>query len=300
MRRGWIGSGDHKRAFCESFVETHRRFRPQDIVWPDLDAENLRRLSALPVWNEAVRTEAETAVKVQTLGAEEADPMLAKAIALQGYEEGRHAEILRLLTRRYDIPVDAFDAPPPPKNPRWEFVSTGYGECIDAFFAFGLFAIGKRSSYLPAALIDIFDPIMQEEARHILFVINWVAYLRARSRLLVRPLFDLRRFWVLGKQLAEHARHALRVGGRGSTQEGFTMTSHFVFEDLSARSFLELCLAENDRRLEPYDSRLLRPRLVPSAARAAVRLLPRSRTSGSRETMAVSVPVSERRAPWPG
>lgn len=279
MRRGWIGSDEHKRAFCRSFVDTHVPFRPEDIAWPDLDAESLARLSAFPIWNEAVRTEAETALKVQTLGAFEPDPILAEAISLQGYEEGRHAEILRRLTRRYGIAVDAFPAPRPPRNPRWEFVSTGYGECIDSFFAFGLFAIGRRSEYFPKPFIEIFEPIMQEEARHILFVVNWVAYLRARAPWIARPAFDARRLWTLAGQLAEHARHALRVGGERS-QEGFMMTSHGAFEDLSARSFLELCLSENDRRLSSYDERLLRPRLVPGAVRLALRFVPRRSPNG--------------------
>jgi hypothetical protein len=281
-RRGWIGSDEHKRAFCRSFVETHVPFRPENIAWPDLDSESLSRLKAFPIWNEAVRTEAETALKVQTLGAFEPDRLLAEAISLQGYEEGRHAEILRRLTLRYGIAVDAFPPPRPPRNPRWEFVSTGYGECIDSFFAFGMFAIGRRSQYFPQALIDLFEPIMQEEARHILFVVNWVAYLRARVPWIVRPAFDARRVWTLAGQLAEHARHALRVGGKGS-QEGFTMTSHGTFEELSARSFLELCLSENDRRLSSYDERLLRPRLVPGAVRLALRFVPGG-SSGGGET----------------
>lgn len=301
--RGWIGSDEHKQVFCRSFVDTHRPFRPADIVWPELDPEGLLRLSGLPIWNEAVRTEAETALKVQTLGRVELDPILAEAIALQGYEEGRHAEILRLLTAQYGIAVTPFDAPRPPRNPVWEFVSTGYGECIDSFFAFGLFAIGRRSQYFPAPLIDIFEPIMQEEARHILFVVNWVAYLRARAPWIARPFFDARRLWTLGGQLVEHARHALRVGSdNGGSQEGFTMTSASAFEDLSARTFLELCLSENQRRLEPYDPRLLRPRLVPAAARFALKFIPKSSNKNAKEAAPAgkpSPPPAKRSTAWP-
>ena len=295
-RGGWIGSDEHKRAFCRSFVETHRPFRPDDIAWPELDAESARRLAALPIWNEAVRTEAETALKVQTLGDVEADPTLAEAIALQGYEEGRHAEILRRLTTRYGIAVGDFPAPARPKQPKWAFVSTGYGECIDSFFAFGLFAIGRRSLYLPAFFIDLFEPIMQEEARHILFVVNWVAYLRARTPLPLRPGFDARFLWTLGGQLVEHARNALRFGSGAASQEGFTMASHSALEELSARSFLELCLSENDRRLASYDPRLIRPRLVPSAVRLALRFMPSGSGGGAPSVEATDAAPRKRRS----
>ena len=294
-RGGWIGSDEHKRAFCRSFVDSHRPFRPEGVAWPDLDAVGRERLAALPIWNEAVRTEAETALKVQTLGTIEPDPILAEAIALQGYEEGRHAEILRRLTERYGIAVDAFPAPRPPKSPRWAFVSTGYGECIDSFFAFGLFAIGRRSQYFPAPLIDVFEPIMQEEARHILFVVNWVAYLRARTPWALRPGFDARFLWALGGQLVEHARNAFRFGGGGS-QQGFTMASHSAFEDLSVRSFLELCLAENERRLEPYDARLPRPRLVPAAVRTALRFIRDGKSGRTAIAEAADAPSQNRRS----
>jgi len=273
MKDRFIGSEEHKRLFCETFIETHRPFEPADIRWPPLEAESLERLKALPVWDEAVRTEAETALKVQTLGAQEPDPVLAKAIALQGYEEGRHAAILTLLTRHYGIVVRPFPAPRPPADPVWAFLSTGYGECLDSFFAFGLFAIARRSEYFPTALTDIFDPILQEEARHILFIVNWAAYLRAREPVAARPAWELRRMWTIAAQLAEHIRQGLRVGGRDAgAQEGFTMNARSAFEDLSARDFLEVCLEENDRRLAPYDARLLRPTFVPAGVRLALRL----------------------------
>lgn len=271
-----IGSEAHKELFCQGFIATHRRFEPAQIAWPALSVEELRRLKGLPVWSEAARTEAETAFKVEALGRSEPDPLLAEAIALQGYEESRHAALLRRLTEHYGIEVAPFDLPPPPRDPRWTFLSVGYGECIDSFFAFGLFEIGRRADFLPDALISIFETVVQEEARHILFLVNWSAYLRRRSRALVRPLFDARRAWVVAGQIVEHARHALSFGNGGS-QEGFEMASHEELGDLSAREFLELCLSENDRRLAPYDARLLRPRLVPGAVRAALRLLPGGR-----------------------
>ncbi|HEY4230170.1 MAG TPA: ferritin-like domain-containing protein [Thermoanaerobaculia bacterium] len=294
-----IGSEEHKALFCREFVATHIPFEPARIQWPELDAESLGRLKALPIWNEAVQTEAETALKVQTLGKSEPDPVLAEAIALQGYEEGRHAAVLRLLTTHYGIPVKPFDEPRPPERPVWAFLSTGYGECLDSFFAFGLFALGKRSRYFPMELIDVFDPIMQEEARHILFVVNWAAYLRARAGLAGRPAFDARRAWIVWQQLVGHARQALRTS-RGdadtdSAGAGFTMNSHSVFGDVTARSFLELCLSENDRRLSLYDSRLLRPKMVPSAVRLALRFLPKNGAGAHEGDETPAEPLADRR-----
>jgi hypothetical protein len=278
-----VGSEDHKRLFCETFIQTHDPFRPSEIRWPEMDAESLARLKALPVWNEAARTEAATAVKVQALGREETDPLLGEAIRLQGFEEGRHAEVIGLLTRHYGIAVAPYPEPKVPINPTWTFLRTGYGECLDSFFAFGLFQIGARSKLFPDKLIEVFGTIMQEEARHILFIVNWAAYLRARRPFALRPVFDVRRAWNIAAQAFDRVRGAMQMSGSGgaSSQDGFTLKSHSAMEKLSLRSFLELCLAENERRFAPYDSRLLRPNLVPGTVRTLVRFLPGRKEGGS-------------------
>jgi hypothetical protein len=278
-----IGSPEHKALFCRVFIETHDPFKPEEIAWPDLTAEERGRLASLPVWNEAARTEAATAVKVQALGRTETDPVLAEAIALQGHEEARHADVIQRLTRRYDIAVKPFPEPEVPKDPTWAFLRTGYGECLDSFFAFGLFSLGRDSGLFPSKIVAIFDTIMQEEARHILFIVNWAAYLRAQQPLPLRPAFDARRAWNVAAQAFDRVKGGMQMakssGGESKpeSQDGFTLGSHSSFSDLSLRAFLILCLAENERRFEPYDPRLLRPVLVPGAVKALLKVLPRGK-----------------------
>src|SRR5262252_7686986 len=275
-----LGSEEHKKLLCRTFIDTHDPFKPVEIQWPDLDAEGLARLKAMPVWNEATRTEAATAVKVQSLGDTEKDPLLAEAISLQGYEEGRHAEVLQLLTKHYGIPVTPFPPPEVPKDPTLAFLRTGYGECLDSFFAFGLFRLGVDAEIFPKALTDVFDQIMQEEARHILFIVNWAAYLRARRPVLLRPAFDrLKGALAMAGGDDEKNDEKKSESGRDESQDGFTLKTHSIFGDFSLRSFLQTCLAENDRRLSLYDPRLLRPMLVPSVVRAMIRVLPRKKSS---------------------
>jgi len=61
---------------------------------------------------------------------------------------------------------------------------------------------------------------------------------------------------------------------RGMGDGDFTLKGHeAILPDLSPRDFLQLCMQENERRLSPYDRRLLRPRLVPAIAKTVMRFL---------------------------
>ncbi|MBI5202581.1 MAG: ferritin-like domain-containing protein [Elusimicrobia bacterium] len=272
-----IGSDEHKRLLCRFFVESHDPYVPTKLPWPDLDDSVKARLKALPIWDEAVATEAETALKVVTLGQVEPDPVMAEAIAMQGYEEERHAEVLRLLTQKYGIPVQERAAPVKPRNAEWSFMRVGYGECFDSFFAFGLFALARDSGFFPPSLVKLFEPIMQEEARHILFHVNWIAFKRARKPALMRPAYLFQRGLAIYLQIFGRVKTAVRVGAsaNGASQDNFAMTSAQSFGDVTMRGFLETCLAENDKRLAPYDARLLRPALAPTIARAILAVAPK-------------------------
>jgi hypothetical protein len=56
--------------------------------------------------------------------------------------------------------------------------------------------------------------------------------------------------------------------------KNFAMTgSHHLGIDLDFKRVAAICLEENDRRLAPYDSRLIRPRFVSALARLAMRFM---------------------------
>ncbi|MBI3801867.1 MAG: ferritin-like domain-containing protein [Deltaproteobacteria bacterium] len=268
-----IGSERHKELFCREFIDTHLPYDVAALRWPVLDEASLARLCALPFWQEAVSTESATAAKVQAQARLERDALMHEAVALQGYEEERHSQLLQSLLTHYDIGVSLPPSPPLPTDIEWAFLRTEYGECFDSFFAFGLFAIAKDSGFFPAELVTRFEPIMQEEARHILFFVNWLAYRRAQLPWWQRPALAGR--CLLGMTLQVWSRIQT---ARGVGDGDFTLKGHESIDtDLSPRDFLHLCLQENERRLKRYDPYLLRPQLVPTLAKAVCRVLPKRR-----------------------
>jgi hypothetical protein len=56
----------------------------------------------------------------------------------------------------------------------------------------------------------------------------------------------------------------------GSQDHNFTVNgAKSVGDDIDVAELIELCLAENERRMRLYDRRLLRPFAVPALARLA-------------------------------
>ncbi|HEU5443766.1 MAG TPA: ferritin-like domain-containing protein, partial [Steroidobacteraceae bacterium] len=275
-----VGSAEHRRLLGQFFLESHVEYVPEQMRWPALAEEELARLRSLPFWQEAVSTENVTSNTVAAAAALESDPLVRKAIELQGFEEMRHARLLLALTSHYRI---AIESPPrfTPRSLESDFLFAGFGECFDSFFAFGLFALARESGFFPPALVKVFEPVMQEEARHILFFVNWVKYRRSQLPLWRRPLFRLRCARIILKQVASRVKTARSMGkpqpaGAGSS-ENFTLTAHQdLGTEVTLHRLLGLCLTENERRMAEYDARLKRPRLVPGIARVLFRLIPAS------------------------
>jgi hypothetical protein len=267
------GSEQHKTLFCRTLLDTFNPYKPAVIDWPELDPPARARLVSLPIWDIAVQTEERARLNVASYAADAADPLLRKAIELNAFEEGRHKHVLSNLVAAYGIAL----APEPEYSVRgdreWAFMVTGYSECIDSFFAFGLFESAKRSGFFPPALVDTFEPVIQEEARHILFFVNWAAWHRRTMPLWRRPFFELKVLAVWLFLVWERIGIARDVGN-GTQDNNFTVTgAKSVGDDINLAQLLDLCLAENDRRMNLYDRRLLRPFAVPAVAKLARRFM---------------------------
>jgi hypothetical protein len=268
-----FGSEAHKTLFCRTLLDTFNPYKPAVIDWPKLDAETRDRLVSLPIWDIAVQTEGRARLNVASYAAITPDPLLRKAIQLNAFEEGRHKHVLSNLVAAYGIEL----APEPEYvlrgDPEWAFMVTGYSECIDSFFAFGLFESAKRSGFFPPELVDTFEPVIQEEGRHILFFVNWAAWYRRTMPFWRRPFFELKVMAVWLFLIWERIGIARDVGS-GVQDNNFTVTgAKAVGDDIDVAELIDMCLAENERRMSLYDRRLLRPRLVPALARLARRFM---------------------------
>lgn len=273
QKRMQVGSDEHRTTFCRMLLDTFNPYKPAVIDWPQLDAEARDRLVGLPIWDIAVQTEGRARHNVASYAARVSDPLLKKAIELNAFEEGRHKHVLSNLVSAYGIEL----APEPPyvapKDREWAFMVTGFSECIDSFFAFGLFELAKRSGFFPAALVDTFEPVIQEEARHIIFFANWVAWHRNTMGLTRRLYFELKVLAVWAFLIWERISIARNVGN-GVQDNNFTVTGASVAgADIKAAELMQICLAENDRRMASYDPRLLRPTTVPALVRLAARFM---------------------------
>jgi len=269
-----IGSDLHKQATCQMFLETFNPYKPTIIDWPKLDPEARARLISLPIWDIAVQTEGKARQRMLAYAESLSDPSWRGTIAQNGWEEGRHKLVLSNLVAAYGIELAPEPQYPVPRDPEWAYLVTGYSECIDSFFAFGLFETARRSGFFPPELVDTFEPVMQEECRHILLFANWVAWQRRQLSLPRRIWFELRiaAVWVfLGLERISIAR---QVDGAKDTavDNNFTITGAKSVSavDISVTELMGMCLTENDRRFSGYDPRLLRPTTTPGLVRFAL------------------------------
>jgi len=266
-----LGSLAHKELFCHSFLNTHLEYEPASLPWPTLDEQSLERLRGIPYWQEALMTEREAGVMVTAFAQTIEDPLIRAAIALQGQEETRHARLVEFLIDHYQIKISEPSYPTVPPDIKTAFIDFGFAECLDSFFAFGMFGIARQAQYLPASMFNIFDPILYEEARHIVFFINWVTYLQCQSGR--SPLGrGIQALWHYGRAIQK----LLAAFGNAENEDGegqpFTATKagHFM-DDLTPAIFFDLTLQENEKRMAPFDPQLLRPLLLPRLSRLARR-----------------------------
>jgi hypothetical protein len=274
------GSGDdgRKAMFSRMLLDTFNPYKPAVIEWPRLDDEARGRLTALPIWDIAVQTEGRARLRILSYARRIEDKLLREAFELMAFEEGRHKEVLSHLVRAYGIELQSEPEYVEPRDPEWGFMVTGYSECIDSFFAFGLFELARRSGFFPPALVETFEPVIQEEGRHILFFVNWIAWHRRTMPLWRRPWFFCKTMAVWAFLIRERIGLARDVSAGDKEDANFTVQgAEAVGGEIDTAELMDICLAENDRRLAGYDARLSRPTTVPRFVRVGRRFMRRKR-----------------------
>ncbi|WP_375498883.1 ferritin-like domain-containing protein [uncultured Nostoc sp.] len=265
-----LGSVEHKELFCQSFMESYREYEPENLPWPDLDDTALTLLRSIPFWDKALDAERQAGAIVSGYAVMVNDPILQKTIALQGKEELRHARLLQTLIDRYDIQIPERQPIEVPQNIEPIFTRFGFEECLDTFFAYGLFAIARETNVFPESIFTIFDPIIDEETRHIVFFVN-CTYTQIHRVQGFTPLRSIKTLWHYGKALS----NLIAVFGNDDpSKTGFAVTGTDIFiKDLTIEKFLSICLSENQRHMSKYDPQLLQPQLLPRLASIALRIL---------------------------
>ncbi|GAC1313234.1 MAG: hypothetical protein NVSMB21_24340 [Vulcanimicrobiaceae bacterium] len=272
------GSQAHKTLFCQSFIETHRQFEPADLPWPTLDADSIDRLASIPFWSVALAAERNAGAMVSAYAQTVTDPAIRAALALQGHEEMRHARLLETMLAHYGVVVAERGAPHVACSER-AFIDFGYEECIDSFLGMGIFGLARRVQFLIPALTDIFEVVLVEEARHVTFFVNWIAYERIRrgrgSGLFTGFSTALGYGRAVRRMVATFASPVR--DGRRSRGVRDASPACSILEDVTWRSFLRSCVDEHERYMRAMPPGLKRPSVLPQLARFALGMPSRRR-----------------------
>jgi hypothetical protein len=266
-----IGSSEHKELFCRSFIESHRPYEPQDLPWPALDEISLARLHAIPVWTMALEVETGAGFMLSAFAKAEPDALVRQALELQGYEEDRHGRILQCMIERYGL--DVSPQVPDIKPNRAAFIDFGYNECVDSFAGFGIFRLAREGRVFPETLTSLFVRVLQEEARHIVFFVNWVAWDRRRRGLRGPVLQALPALSSYCAAIARRIKGGTQMQSGNKPRENPIELFADVLSDLTPSRFVRACVDENERYLAAFDSRLVRPRVIPALGKFALAIL---------------------------
>jgi len=265
-----LGSEAHKEVFCRQFKLTRQTYDPETLPWPDLEHDALQRLRSVPFWPEVLHTEKRASAIVKAFTETLEDPMLKEAVAIQGFEEARHADLLRVMIRRYGIDAAETELDPLPADITTAFKDFGFGECMDSFLGFGAFKIARTSEFVPEPMSEIFDILMYEETRHVVFFVNWMAWNQARKGIVSSVMSPMVTLWFYLRAM-NRMRGVAKRGAEVNDGKDFAATEASVFLDgFTFRGFLEDCYGENKRRMGELDPELIKPSFLPKLTGAAL------------------------------
>jgi hypothetical protein len=177
------GSYPFKKYLCQSFLEHHQSFEPDQFPWPTLTATDQARL-VTPFWGDCLIQCRRSAQVSGLYATQSGDALFQEAIALIHQEELRQAKTLSTLINTYDLSCSANHSAPaiainPPER---MFIRWGYRKSLEALALGGLYQLAQDSHYLPLEFLILLDPLLDEQVRHASFFANWLGYQTAKRQ----------------------------------------------------------------------------------------------------------------------
>ncbi len=258
-----IGSYDSKKQFCRRFAEGYP-IESELYPWPNVDPSTLERLQRIPLWSRVLQAKHSAAQIVSAFAETLSDSMIKEAIALQGQHEQRHYQALKSFVQTYDIAAPILPATPLPNTLEAAFINLGFQKCLDALLGFGFYGLAHETHALPEDLLQRFDQLLNEEARHIVFFMNWFAYSQTKQGRSWNELRGTNAIWQHRGELLK----LLMAFGKDDDEDNilFILFGGDRPGQLTAERFLALCLSENKRRMSLPSTAGLQPQLAPTLA----------------------------------
>ena len=268
------GTNDHRKRFCRTFLESHSPWDAEQFSWPILDIMSQECLRSIPGWTNLFQKKQQLSRVAAAYATTTNNALIRDAMTLLGQEYQRQATVLKKLISAYDIPRSA--TPNRPTNPELEtdFIQGMHGECLDAFWRFGWFGLVQHHQTFPTELLEPWDRLLQEEARQLIFFVDWLSYQRARQRKRNLHLGGLPNLW------SDRNKVLNSISAFGMKEDAEPSPLSPFLEKATAEEFLDTCLAENQRRMAGVDPDVPQPKLsitVAQVLREVVRLWPQRR-----------------------
>jgi hypothetical protein len=254
-----FGSYEQKKLFCRSFIDSHTSFNPEQLSWPKLDDQSLKRLQSIPFWPDLLRQQQQTARIVHSYAQTVRDPLIKEAIALLAEEEESLASQLRSMMEFYSIPIPSLSSIQPSNKIESAFIDNGFEGCLDSFLGFGLFGVVQQAHYLPDALLKVFDSFLEDKARRIIFFINWWTYwnIKLKQRSGWSEIRSIRALWIRRRTLVKLLTDLDKEGFEEVLPD--IHSAGGLMSKLTLEQFLKISQSEQAHRMEDFDSNLLRP-----------------------------------------
>lgn len=264
-----LGSYEHQKLFCHALTDHHIKYDLDQVPWPQLTDEQLQRLREIPFWAEVLQQKRQLGLIVSALATQTKPTRLKGAILLLSQEMERQVKLLEQMMSFYQIPQTKVSARPLPGELTPVLQDLAFDHYLSAYILWGWFAIAKEQQYFPDALLEVWEPILDEDARHSIFFANWTA---GQPFSFGNSWRRLRAIWERGLQfLGLFDRFGRRV--EDATLPTTASTADIFMGQLTAAQLLQYCLDAHEQRLGEVQPPLVKPQLAPELTHWLLRIL---------------------------